>query len=278
MVASAFWLPAVMLRLASASVLIALVIAAVWIWPPWVTTLLAAAIAALAGWELARFGERFGAPVPLSIAAIASASVVLAFSGYDSGRWPAADIKDVLLAHAVVTGAVTLAAGEIGVATFIRFALLGMAPLYVGLPLGALAWIHASIGPMATLWLIGTIAASDSAQYYTGRMFGRRKLAPAVSPAKTREGAIGGLIAAGVAGACLGPWCLPSLHPAAGAAASILFATGGIVGDLFESLLKRSAGVKDSSGLIPGHGGVLDRIDSYLFAAPLFYALLRYVL
>ena len=109
---------------------------------------------------------------------------------------------------------------------------------------------------------------SDSAQYYTGRAFGKRPLAPTISPKKTVEGAIGGMVFGTLATAVGGHYVFTSspiwVLALLGAAISLL----GIVGDLFESLLKRSAGVKDSSNLIPGHGGVLDRIDSWLFAAP----------
>jgi len=121
------------------------------------------------------------------------------------------------------------------------------------------------------------MAVSDSAQFYAGRLFGRRKLAPAISPAKTIEGAVGGLVAAAIGGFVVGPWCLPGLSAVGGLTAGVVLAVFGMAGDLFESLLKRSAGVKDSSNLIPGHGGVLDRIDSYLFAAPVFYLFLRYL-
>jgi phosphatidate cytidylyltransferase len=121
------------------------------------------------------------------------------------------------------------------------------------------------------------IVVSDSAQYYTGRAFGKRPLSPAISPKKTVEGAVGGVVfgtLAMVAGASrVFPstplWALVLL----GAVISLL----GIVGDLFESLLKRSAGVKDSSHVIPGHGGVLDRIDSWLFAAPVYYVFVRFL-
>ncbi len=101
-----------------------------------------------------------------------------------------------------------------------------------------------------------------------------------MSPAKTVEGAVGGFVAAAILGAWLAPQWLAMTHapgPVAGALLGTLLAGAGMVGDLFESLLKRSAGVKDSSSLIPGHGGVLDRIDSYLFAAPVYFLLLRYV-
>jgi phosphatidate cytidylyltransferase len=119
--------------------------------------------------------------------------------------------------------------------------------------------------------------ASDSAQYYTGRLFGRVPLAPAISPKKTREGAIGGLIVGTAAMTVGGRWVFPETPMALTAAAAAVIVAVGMIGDLFESLLKRSAGVKDSSSVIPGHGGVLDRIDSWLFAGPMYYVFTRYV-
>jgi phosphatidate cytidylyltransferase len=149
--------------------------------------------------------------------------------------------------------------------------------LYIGLPLGALAAVRALAGREALLLLMGTIVISDSAQYYTGRALGRRPLAPAISPKKTLEGAIGGMVIgtlAFVIGARLVfPAATLLLIVLVGAAIAAL----GMVGDLFESLLKRSAGVKDSGAVIPGHGGVLDRIDSWLFAAPVYYVFVRYL-
>ena len=149
------------------------------------------------------------------------------------------------------------------------------AGLYIGVPLGALAVVHASAGPEAVLLLIGTVVVSDSSQYYTGRLLGRHLLAPAVSPKKTIEGAVGGLVFGTVAMVVGGGLVLPSVGRPALAAIGAAVVLLGICGDLFESRLKRSAGVKDSSTLIPGHGGVLDRIDALLFATPAFYLFLR---
>ena len=120
-----------------------------------------------------------------------------------------------------------------------------------------------------------TVIVSDTAQYYTGRAFGRRPLAPAISPKKTVEGAVGGFVFGAALLAVVGAWWLPARADRACArcSASTVVALG-IAGDLFESMLKRSAGVKDSSALIPGHGGVLDRIDALLFAAPVYYIVL----
>ena len=122
------------------------------------------------------------------------------------------------------------------------------------------------------LLMLTVIVVSDTAQYYTGRAFGRRPLAPAISPKKTVEGAIGGLVFGTLAmlagGRCGGS---PSAALDARSCSAPRWSRSGIAGDLFESMLKRSAGVKDSSTLIPGHGGVLDRIDALLFAAPVYY-------
>ena len=113
-----------------------------------------------------------------------------------------------------------------------------------------------------------TVFVSDTAQSYTGRAFGRRPLAPAISPKKTIEGALGGFVAGGVFLALAGGWWLPSVPLPLRVALGVTVVALGIVGDLFESMLKRSAGVKDSSALIPGHGGVLDRIDALLSPHP----------
>jgi phosphatidate cytidylyltransferase len=150
-----------------------------------------------------------------------------------------------------------------------------LAPLYIGLPLGALVGIHQLAGREGVLAIIATVAASDTFQFYSGRAFGRRPLAPTISPKKTIEGAIGGLALAPLALVVLARWWLPQLPPVAVWVAGLGIVVAGIAGDLFESALKRAAEVKDSGTLIPGHGGVLDRIDALLFAAPLFYLLLR---
>jgi phosphatidate cytidylyltransferase len=115
------------------------------------------------------------------------------------------------------------------------------------------------------------VMMTDTGAYYTGRLIGRHKLAPRVSPGKTIEGAIGGFVMAVVTG-CLCKLIffreIPSAHALAlGAGIGVI----GQIGDLAESMLKRGAGVKDSGNLLPGHGGMLDRIDSILFCAPLLY-------
>ena len=185
----------------------------------------------------------------------------------------------VLMAALVALGALTLDALARRPRRARRVAAAALFPaLYLGLPIGAMVAIRETRGREALFLLMLTVIVSDTAQYYTGRAFGRRPLAPAISPKKTVEGAVGGfvfgalraggrrrLVAAGGAGA-----------RCASAARRWRSSRSGIAGDLFESMLKRSAGVKDSSALIPGHGGVLDRIDALLFAAPVYYVVLKY--
>jgi phosphatidate cytidylyltransferase len=128
------------------------------------------------------------------------------------------------------------------------------------------------------VWLLGLLAivfAGDTFAYLVGSKFGKTKLLEAVSPKKTFEGAIGGLLGSALVGVCLGHFFLTTF-PLWGITI-IAIATGGFAqaGDLFESLLKRVADVKDSGAIMPGHGGMLDRLDGVIFAAPIYYILAR---
>jgi phosphatidate cytidylyltransferase len=137
----------------------------------------------------------------------------------------------------------------------------------------ALGWPPAPVGMAWMLAVVLSTWAGDSAAYLAGRAFGHHKLAPAVSPGKTIEGAVGGLVAAVLVSAAV--FRVSGALPAwAGAFVGAGLGICGQLGDLSESFLKRQAGVKDSGNLIPGHGGMLDRIDALLFAVPA--ALLMY--
>jgi phosphatidate cytidylyltransferase len=140
----------------------------------------------------------------------------------------------------------------------------------------ALVWLHARPdGPGLLLSLLVLVWLADSAAYFAGRAWGRRKLAPMISPGKTLAGLAGALVAAGLLGAGLGRiHLIPELGMATMAGLFVLVAIVSVAGDLAESAVKRQAGVKDSGQLLPGHGGVLDRVDSLIAAAPVFAALL----
>ena len=133
----------------------------------------------------------------------------------------------------------------------------------------------AGVGPWLVLWTMLMVWSTDTGAYFAGRAFGRRKLAPAVSPGKTVEGLVGGALAAlivSVAMASVGGLS-PMLMPVVVGVTAVVVASS-VVGDLLESLIKRVAGVKDSGTLLPGHGGVLDRVDATLAAAPVAAVLL----
>ena len=113
--------------------------------------------------------------------------------------------------------------------------------------------------------------AGDTGAYFAGRALGKNKLAPTISPKKTIEGAVGGVIAAIAVAFLVRGWLMPEAPVSAAIAMGVLGGGLGVVGDLAESLLKRSCDIKDSSNLIPGHGGVLDRFDGVMFVAPAIY-------
>ena len=152
----------------------------------------------------------------------------------------------------------------------------GLAGLaWLAVPLGAQIGIRYENGGAAwLLFLYAAVAVGDSAAFYGGTRYGNHRLAPALSPNKSIEGALFGLVGSAVAGAAAAHW-LPGLSYLEGAIAAALLGLVGQAGDLIESALKRAAGQKDSSGLLPGHGGVLDRIDAHLPAGAVLYAALR---
>ncbi len=155
-----------------------------------------------------------------------------------------------------------------------RLALTGFGIFYVGGLLVGLPLMHRDLAD-GSLWVTTAVAvtfANDTGAYFTGRALGRHKLAPAISPGKTIEGAVGGLVTGVafmfVARATFFPALSATDAIVIGGAAGIL----GPAGDLLESMIKRAAGAKDSGRLIPGHGGILDRIDAVLFVGAFVYA------
>jgi len=252
-----------MTRVISGVVLAAAALAAILFLPVFWLRLLAAAVAAVAADEYLAITAPDRGPMR-RVLGLAVAWVCWEASAMALPNWFAI-VAFVIgwLAVAVLWGNRTIqsAAAEL------------VAPVYIGIPLGMLAAGQQLSGWQATLLLLGTVVVSDSAQYYTGRAFGRRPLAPAISPKKTIEGAIGGVAFGTLFMTVAGSYVFPFSAPARAALGAVIV-TLGILGDLFESRLKRAAGMKDSSQLIPGHGGVLDRIDALLFAIPAFYYML----
>ena len=270
-----------MTRVLSGAALVVFAVAVVWFAPAPLFFVVAEVLLLLAFVEYAALCRAVGLAVP---AVASGAATLLASVGITSTLW----INDVAASRAVLLDVILLS-------TFVVLASLGLASwkgdrealgrtaasvfplLYLGLPIGALVAVRDMRGPQGLFLLMLTVMVSDTAQYYSGRAFGRRLLAPTISPKKTVEGALGGLVFGTLLLAIVGQWWLPTVPTAIRALLGGAVVALGIAGDLFESMLKRSAGVKDSSSLIPGHGGILDRIDALLFAAPIYYVVLKYV-
>ena len=144
--------------------------------------------------------------------------------------------------------------------------------LYLGLTLGPLSMTRLlPLGEWLIFFLLLVTWASDTGAYYVGTVYGRHRLAPTISPKKTVEGLVGGLIGAIIVAYAVRWWFLPELSSFDCLVLATLLTITGLWGDLTESAMKRSVGMKDSGGILPGHGGMLDRLDSLLFTAPAFY-------
>lgn len=258
-----------MIRILSGVVMGVVTLALIWLLSATALLGVALAVAALAFTEYEKIVDAIGAKVPFWTTLLATllACAMVPF------QW--VDISSILAATLLLIALNVLISDRAGTPILADTAAAALAPVYLGLPLGALVGVHAIAGREAVLLLIATVAVSDTAQYYAGRTFGRTPLAPLRSPKKTREGAVGGFVVAPIFLVVAGSYWMPVASPAWLAALGVGIVIAGIIGDLFESMLKRAADMKDSGTLIPGHGGVLDRIDALLFAAPVFYFFLR---
>ena len=266
-----------MTRVWSGAALVVITVAVVWFAPAPLFFAVAEVLLLLAFIEYARLSSAVGYPLPVVVSGAATmlASVAAMYGGTGVGTAIALDAVLMTAFVALAAMALTTWRGDRDALGRVSAAVFPM--LYLGLPIGALIAIRAMRGPTGLFLLMLTVMVSDTAQYYSGRLFGRRLLAPVISPKKTIEGAIGGFVFGMLLMGVAGHWWLPDVSwPVRSVLGAALVALG-IAGDLFESMLKRSAGVKDSSALIPGHGGVLDRIDALLFAAPIYYVVLKYV-
>ena len=159
------------------------------------------------------------------------------------------------------------------------FGILTIIPFFWGM-LALRSWHYADNHYSGALWLLYIMIlvwGADSGAYMFGKLFGKHKLAPKVSPGKTWQGFIGGLFTAGIISWGYGAWANLEVTPSTLLLCSVIAALASVLGDLTESMFKREAGIKDSGHLIPGHGGILDRIDSLTAAVPVFACLLLLV-
>jgi phosphatidate cytidylyltransferase len=248
--------------------MIAAMLGAIWYAPPVVFLLVMCVILVAACVELAGLmvQSRVGVPLYAATAGALVACAAVARPGPQSGLV----LIGTMLALLVAVLATRTPAPDVPAAA----AAAVFPVIYLAVPLALAAVIRDTWGREVLLLGLLVVWISDTAQFYVGSRFGRLRLAPLISPKKSVEGAIGGFVAGVAAMVGIGRFWLPAIGiPGLVAAGAVLVALG-IAGDLFESLLKRSANVKDSSALIPGHGGVLDRIDALLFVVPGYYVIL----
>ena len=231
---------------------------------------LGALLTAVAAWEAYRMLEARGSRPFRALGSAACAAMALSFANLVPGL-------DPLVPLLVVSAAATVAAMarratpeamlETASSTVFPVVLLGL-PLGYGV---ALRLVPGENGPDLILLLVVCVAFGDTAAYYVGRTFGRRRIAPTISPRKSWEGAAGAVLGSLAGGALAQIWFFQRLGWMHAAAIAVIVCVSGILGDLAESMMKRATGVKDSSAVLPGHGGVFDRLDSLLFATPLLY-------
>ncbi len=268
-----------MKRIVTALILIPFVLLLVFLGPGWLFTLAVAAVAALAAWEFLGLAEKTGATPP-RIAVLTAIFALFAGNFYWSSQTMAVlgILSLALLVYCTFSRPAEQVLADASTSVFCL--------LYVGFTLMTLpALLEETNGPSLVLFLLCVVWAGDIAALYVGLAWGRHKMAAALSPKKTWEGALasvaGSLLATGVllgAGALFEMWNSAKLSYADQPwwywlLMAVVVNAAAQVGDLAESALKRSAGVKDSGSLLPGHGGVLDRIDGLLLAAPaLWYA------
>lgn len=258
-------------RLATAAVAVPIILWLLYLGPVWGLFPVAVLATLIGAWELFGMTHRedgFGRVVGVLLSAASAATAY--FYGHD--------LRVVIGLMAIVPLAgpmITLARlGDLETAAM-RAAALGFGPLYIGLPLTWLCVMRRDVGGSegASYVVLALMFSwlSDTGGYFFGRFLGKHKLYEAVSPKKTWEGAFGGLVGSG-AGALMGHyWFLKELPLVKGLILSVVAGGLGQIGDLAESLFKRSMGVKDSGQIVPGHGGILDRVDALLVTSTVVY-------
>ena len=244
----------------------------------WVFVLLAVAAMVLGLWEFFLLAKRLQLKADPAAGYIAGAALVT-ISLYND---PAAVLLVQFVIIALIIG--TLIAATLRGAPFDKMlasvgaTILGV--LYVAFLGSHLISIRTGFNPILSRHLLSffflVLMGADTGAYYLGRAFGKHKLAPSISPGKTWEGAIGGLVAALAMAALSHFWFFRELPLKFILPLAAVMTVVGVFGDLAESALKRGAGAKDAASILPGHGGLLDRLDSLLFNAPLIYYFARF--
>ena len=262
-------------RAAIAAVGIPLVVTIVAFGPAWLFTGLVLGLVLIGQWELYRMFARVGVRADVGSGLFLGGLVVLAFALDGATRpWLVPLALSVAVAGTLALGLRRVVGPRLDSAG-IALTLLGIC--YCAWLLGHAIWLRAlPHGAGLTLLVLAVTWCGETAAYFVGRRWGRRKLAPRISPGKTVEGGIAQMLASVAAGVVAALWApLPGITPLHGLGIGVTLGLLAQLGDLAESFLKRNAETKDASGLIPGHGGLLDRLDSLLFNVPALYYYLK---
>lgn len=264
-------------RILTAAVALPLLLFVVWQGGRWFSGLVAVA-AGLGAWELGRMAEGWGQRTIPALSAILAAALAVSYYFIPGPQYPE-NMEGTAMFPALLalSGAVVMLfghrlGGPLGhvLATVCIILVIG-GTLYHAPLLRAFDSFSANEGLLWIIFLLGVTFATDTAAYFVGKAFGSRKLAPNVSPNKTWEGAIGGILGAVICGILLNTVLDLGAHTAIAALGSAILGITGQLGDLYESKLKRLADVKDSGSLFPGHGGILDRMDSLMWNVVVLY-------
>jgi len=234
---------------------------------PYVFDAAMALVASLALYEFLDLGKKKGYHIPISLCIVVMLFIVAAFI-----LEPISVEMGVFLALLVIPGSYVVSRVNLDDA-LPSSAIAVLATLYVGMLGGSLIRLHDDFadGPKLVFFLLLVVWLGDSGAYYFGRTFGKHKLSPRISPKKTVEGLAGGVFTA-VATAVIIHFTFFRNFPLVHAIiAGVILSLAGVIGDLAESMWKRSAAVKDSGTLLPGHGGFLDRFDSIFYTTPILY-------
>jgi phosphatidate cytidylyltransferase len=255
-------------RVLSTAVLLPIFLAIVMGAPAWLFAAVVVLVAALGQWELSGMFARSGVP-SARLAGLVGGTVVTASFAVPVPGLPMLVLTTVVLA--LLGASVRRPTGAPVAWEPLAIAVFGVA--YVNWLLGYGIWLRALDGGVQWILLLVWVTwLGETAAYAVGSLLGRTKLAPVVSPKKTVEGAVAQLAVSVLAAVAAQAWFVDALSVGQAVAVGAILGVVGQVGDLAESVLKRSVGTKDAGELIPGHGGILDRIDGLLFNAPvLFY-------
>lgn len=223
--------------------------------------------ALLALYEFLILGRKKGFQLPVGLCLVTAGFILAAFV-----LEPISVEMGVFVALLLIPASYVFMKGSIDEA-LPSSAIAVMATLYVGMLGGSLIRLRTDFpaGPRLIFFLLIVVWLGDAGAYYTGRAFGRHKLSPRISPKKTIEGLVGGIVTSIIAAIVIHFTFFPEFPIVHAVLAGVILSACGVIGDLAESLWKRSADVKDSGTLIPGHGGFLDRFDSIFFTAPILY-------